>query len=566
MLNLFHINNKYSYWSIMITCLLLVSTACRKVDQNITNVQERPWLVTSEVNLQWRDATRYNYPLNMVTGDTVMLLGNFFPGKPGSVIRVGNVEIVPVERGTTPWRISTPWDRTDSVTKKLDMVRFVVTKEMGLGNRIPVTVTANGFTYEGPVVSIRQLSPGLSRTDTTLWVDKVGSYLPADLSGYRPFFNLMVNDPSVSGAGHVYFNNKDGLYKLADGVVTTIIKNKQKLTSGNESFEIAQINSSAVSFDEETLYFSAAVKEDTPDTTNNYICRFIKMDIASGAISTLNRTLVRKKGSQKELISNFQGSVSSLKLVAGHLKTTPSGQLFFINIYRPEIPESGNNTWYENYILNNNYDMTGYSAEVINNLCSLNASLQVRSVVSQQESAAPGAPGYSAFLTTCYFPSTDGTSALFCDKADFSYSLGLLDLQEQELVSTSTDHWMNYLFKSYDTVKATNYSEKEVFFGIGDINNGNYMLLPDNNMLTQFNNSLVSVNLAEKSMYCYAGMEAGLTKFPPEQNQETGKAKYIAFNSSLRFAGVDRQGAIYYYQYKGDYYNGVTFYKLYPKK
>ncbi|NML41072.1 hypothetical protein HHL17_28015 [Chitinophaga sp. G-6-1-13] len=553
----------------MIFCLLLISTACRKVDQNITTVEERPWLVTSEVSLQWRNTNKYTYPLNMVTGDTVMLLGNFFPGKPGSVIRVGNVEIVPVETGTAPWMIRTPWDRTDSVTKKLDMVRFVVTKEMGLGTRIPVTVSANGFTYEGPVVSIRQLAQGLSRTDTTLWVDKVGSYLPADLSGYRPFYNSMVNDPSVSGAGHVYFNNKDGLYKLADGVVTTILKNKQKLTAGSESFEITQISSSAVSFDEETLYFSAAVKEDTPDTTDNFICRFVKMDIASGAISTLNRTLVKKRGSQKELISKFQGNVSSLKLVAGHIKTTPSGQLFFINVYRPEIPEppvTTNNLWYENYILNNNYDMIGYYSDVINNLCTLSASLEVRSVASQQEGGAPGAPGYSAFLTTCYFPSTDGASALFCDKADFSSSVGLLDLQQQELVGTSTAQWMNYLFKSYDTAQATRYSEKEIFFGIGEINNGNFMLLPDNNVLTQFNTSLVSVNLAEKSIYCYAGMEAGVGTFPPDQNQETGKSKYVNFNSSLRFAGVDRQGAIYYYQYKGDYYNGVTFYKLYPKK
>lgn len=549
----------------MVTCLLLVFTACRKVDQNIQAVEERPWLVTDEVSLRWRDAVKYDYPLSMVTGDTVMLLGNFFPGKPGSVIRVGNVAIVPVETGSTPWLIRTPWDRTDSVTKRLDMVRFVVTKEMGLGTRIPVTVTANGYTFEGPVVSIRQLSQGLSRTDTTLWVDKVGSYVPADLSGYRQFFNLMVNDPSVSGAGHVYFNNKDGLYKLADGVVTTLFKNKQKLTAGKETFEIAQINSSAVSFDEEALYFSAAVKEDTPDTTANYICRFLKMDITSGAITSLNRTLVKKEGSQKELISGFQGNVSSLKLVAGHLKATPSGQLFFINIYKPEVPATAS-YWYDDYILNNNFDLKGYGAEVINNLCTMDASLQVRSVASQMESAAPGAPGFSAFQTTCYFPSTDGANALFCDKAYFGYSVGLLNLREQELVGSTTDQWMKYLFKSYDTVKATNYPEKEIFFGIGEINNGNYMLLPDNNVLTQFNSSLISINLEEKSMYCYAGMEAGANGYPPQQNQETGKSKYVNFNSSIRFAGVDRQGAIYYYQYKGDYNNGVTFYKLYPKK
>ncbi|MCW3463781.1 hypothetical protein [Chitinophaga nivalis] len=564
MYSLFRINNKWLSLCSIITVALLCFTACKKVDDHINEVVERPWVVDRSIGFKWQGTIKqYDYPTGLLVGDTMTLLGNFFLERPGSRIRVGNVNIVPLDTATIPWEISASWDPNEKIGRNLQMVRFLITKEMGIGSNRPISITANGITIEAPVIGVRQISAGLNRTDTTLWVDKLTGWMAEDMSHYQRFTNSMVNNPSVTGNGHVYFDNLEGIYRLADGKVTAVIKNGRKFTEDNQTFEIEHVASSAMSFDEQTLYFSVAVIEAVPDASTHHILRLCKMDMASGAVKTINRTLVQKTGDITETITAFQGDAATLKLVAGHLKTTPDGHVFFVNIYKAR--NSVFVDWYTIYVVNKQFD-AGVD-NVIGNICSLSEAGQVTSLVSPQFGPIAGIPGYPAPYTAGFYPSAEGNSLLICDKVDWIYSAGLLDLKRKELLSSSGTQVATYRIMSYDTAADTRSLEKEMPFGVYNFMSNNMLLLADNTILMSVNSSWVAANLQEQTLYCYAGTERGMAGPAVEgQNKETGKAKYVLFHEGMKMAGMDKQGTIYYYAGDGDFVNGVKFYKLYSKK
>src|SRR5580692_971192 len=118
--------------------LCLLMTACNKVNQHYNLLEAQPWIYS-------------NYPTTYYVGDTMTITGKMFIGA-GGILEVGTVQpsfLSDIKSSGGPG--TGPADSTDEV-------RFLVTKEMGVGKNIPVTLTVHGVVLQSPAITIQQLS------------------------------------------------------------------------------------------------------------------------------------------------------------------------------------------------------------------------------------------------------------------------------------------------------------------------------------------------------------------------------------------------------------------------
>ena len=547
--------------------LCLLMTACNKVDQHYDLVAGQPWILGS-------------YPTTYYVGDTMTISGLLFIGE-GGTLQVGAVQPSFLSVTKTAGAPGT------SAVDSQEIVRFLITKEMGVGNNIPVTLTARGLTIKSPSITIRQLTGLLARTDTTLVATQIASWQPANLSDYQSQNIPLIIGSSVSSNGSIYFDNPWGVFSVIGAAVQPVLSVGSQLSDQNGPFTVNKVLGSAISFDGSTLAFSVAVS-DNSDTVNNYVFRFCTMDIGSKAVTTLNRTLELKGiPNQSGSPGAFTGAVAQLNLIAAGISADVNGNWYFTNIY--SVPSSGSDMgfWYSSAA-----DNPGSGDNELDNICELGTDGNLKSLFSFQPpnsyraSSSPfRTPGYPVDEIGGTLISQDGGVAFISTNYGESLlNVAVYDLNQQVLLSAPPAE-ANYRFISYDTSTVTG----EPAVGSGPFTvpigftynrgapNPNFAL-PNGTILYGGAASVYAFNVLSQTFYCYAGTEVGLLSGPPVvQNQATGPAKYVNFNLNGNwsyFDGIDSKGAVYYFTappgssyYGQPVYGGpLTFYKLYSKK
>ncbi|NIG55366.1 hypothetical protein [Chitinophaga sp. Cy-1792] len=547
------------YCSIIIISIVifqLLGSSCKKVDDHAAMVSAQPWLANNFSSNKFT----WTYPSMVTVGDTVSLVGRLFPKEPGTTITVGGVPVTIVDT----MKLAAVYT-TYSSQPELDVVRFVVTKEMGLGTRRPVTVTAHGVTVTGPDLTIQYIKAGANRTDSTLWVDKLFTWLPANPADYTRNYDLMVNEVHVDGNGNVLFGNAHGIYQYAGGGVKELLKNGDQLNDGSGNFTLRNIVGATISFDGNTLYFSSAVVEPSADTVANYIFRLCTMDIASKKVTTLNRTLVtRSRAGTNESGVRLEGLLSKVKLAARNLEVALNGNLYFVNFYAPASTTDDQSYWYQTIIMGDN------TAEPWSNnefYIGKSEAGQVTMMASFQ--FGPNHPGPRIGSSQYFIDPNDKYLYAYTLSQNYNFQLAVIDANEGNMIKEvpgAGNPLSKFLLQSYE------WDPKYKVTGIIGLVacDPTYLFHPnmqltDGSVLTS-SASLVNYDLLNGSAYCYAGTEKGMEGYPPaEQNQTLGLAKWIDFtNASL--IGQDKTGAVYFCKGIGDYTNGVSIYKIYPKK
>jgi hypothetical protein len=548
--------------------LWLLMTACNKVDQHYNLVAGQPWINGS-------------YPTTYYVGDTMTISGLMFIGE-GGVLQVG-----PVQPSFLSM-IKTAGAPGTSAADSQETVRFLITKEMGIGKNIPVTLTAHGIVVQTPAITILQFSGVLSRTDTTLWVDQIASWQPANLAAYQNQNIPLIIGSSVSSNGNIYFDNPWGVFAMTGGAVQPVLSVGGQLSDKNGPFTVNKVLGSAISFDGNTLAFSVAVS-DNSDTVNNYVFRFCTMDMGSKTITTVNRTLEQKGiPGQAGTPGAYTGPAGQLNLVAAAIQTDVNGNWYFANIYAVPYPGYDMGSWYANTI--NNPFHGGLNE--LDNICELGMDGKISSLFSF--SAAENSGGY-AYTDHLFKPSgfpiasisnasisQDGSTAYITDKFYGNagiYNIAAYNLNQQvELSSPAVT--ANFKFISFDTSAATGVAS---FFesGLFDsyVQTGGvpiqFLALSDDYVLSSLEFSIYAFNVLNQTFYCYAGTEQGVLGNPPAvQDQATGRAKYVNFGlngNNCYLNGIDAQGAVYYFTAPGSFVQPVlggpiSFYKLYSKK
>lgn len=572
----------------ILLALALFAPSCKRADQYAKLVNGQPYLIT---------VPAADYETAYLVGDTASFSGRFFLGEPGSRIQIGNdtPHILSDVRSTDG--VPNQYTHTPDTT---DQIKFIITSSMGIGNAVPVSITAHGVTIAGPPLSIQQFQGSQQRTDTTLYVDSLTSWIPTDINFYANNNLPYVQNMNVSGNGILGFNNLTGVYTVNNGHVAQLLYPGSQLQENGATYTIQLFLGAAITFGGDSMYFSAQVSEDTPDTATAYIFRLCKMNIASGAVTTINRTEVQKGiGTANEAGGPYQGTLSSLKVVAADLKTDVNGSLYFVNYYAPSRTDYDHTAnWYNGDGIDWGIPtaITGFAgdAHTYQNICRMAGNGQATSLFYQSGSLYT-IPGYPLAETSDYLISPDGGSAVVCTQITYVpitlYSMAYVNLAQNAILASTPDAASVTLrFYSYDTSSITGYNfnptggplnQISVNGGLGFFLQGSvlsqYLLLSDGYLLNEYDYdaSLLAISIPNKSSYCYAGTEAGLNDspfggLPPPavQDQTTGRAKYIDFPQPTFFAdGVDKQGAVYYYSgYYMNYATGLSFYKLYSKK
>lgn len=532
--------------------------SCKKVDQYAKVVSSFPSL----------DGT---YSTIYIVGDTMTVTGRMFLGEGSNHIQVGNAAAVLYSLTAT--------STTDTT---LQMARFIITTAMGVGSNISVALIANGYTVDGPKITIKQFNLS-AQTDTTLWVDQIGSWLPANVSYFQNNGIPLVLSSNTSLNGLTCFYNPLGLYTVSttSGVQPALLQGAV-LTEANVVYSIDQLAGGAISADGTTLYFSAAVLENSPDTATNLIFRLAKMKLGDpSTVTTLNRTLVPKMGTTNEVMKSVQGTLSSLEEVAVALQTDLNGNLYFINFYPPQqtgVAEGGpSGTLYQQLSMGL---LQYYGTLGLGNICQVTSGGALKSIFSSYWYTGSIVPGYTVDWT--YYAVDEAGTNIYGSINDPAWvnSAGFIDWIGYSLsyyypLFTIKPQESDYSFESFDTSAQTkipsgySFQTPELWPNFDETSN-NILPLPNGTVLMPMGSSVVALLPTTKFAYCYAGTEVGLTGAPPgSQSNLTGRAKWVDFSQTWGgyggVSGIDQQGAVYYFSNVQDYAGGIHFYKLYSK-
>ncbi|WP_212002045.1 hypothetical protein [Chitinophaga sp. HK235] len=554
----------------LVLLLLVVLFSCRKTDEYAQQINDTPYLITGEIGMgpgKKYDGFRRSY----LVGDTAMLIGRLFLDRPGSKILVGGQSVKIEEQSRLLYNLNEYTKQPES----LDVIRFVITREMGIGDHIPVSLVANGQTIQAPEITIRKFSGSMHRTDTTLYVDLLTNWKPANSNLYQQNYRPLINNVSLTSEGDIYFGNNTEIDAYKGGTITPLIHVNDQFQENGTTFTIKMIQGSVVAYDGNTLTFSAEVTEAVPEAATSYIYRLCKMELATKKITTINRTLVTKgRVTVNEPAGPFEGAIGTLKVVATQLKTDMNGALYFVNNYAASRTDWVNEIdWYSNGWGPSSYYV---SPAVYANICRVDAGGSVKSIFKLDEffmgPSYYNIPGRPLELTTDYVISPDGKTAFGTCAVNMgmNYKQAAYDLEHDEILMMPKSFYSEpYRFFSYDTSAVTGYHRPEILFSYSlndDVYLNRYCFTTEGELLASDGASIAAVDLVNKSLYCYAGSEMGIGTNVPWQDQKTGPAKKVGFGAETMIIGQDKYGNVIYSGSQRDYAQGVSFYKLYSRK
>ncbi|MBO9730728.1 MAG: hypothetical protein J7623_18950 [Chitinophaga sp.] len=555
--------------TLSLVILLLLLNACRKVDEHKKLVESQPWLADTYTLNGRYGIYEWQYPSLWVVGDTAMLIGKFFTNTPGSDIRVGGVSVKVVEHvEIDPNKL---YNTGGIQMETLDLVRFVVTKEMGIGQQRPVVITANGITISGAPLSIQDFAASVGRTDTTLVVDKLLHWVPANADALNKKGYAFLRTVHCDRNGAIWFDNALSINVVTGGQVNAFLSAGDKITDDKgAAFTIKHVLSSAISFDGNTLFFSIEDKEASTDTVNNYIFRLCKMEVSSRSVTTLNRTLVLNKTALlDEDAAPFQGSIDRLKTVAMYLNADLQNNLTYTNYYAPPSVAEDHSYWMS-VIGGGQINMEPYGNNVAL-ICRLDINGKVTALMGAgyMGDAKPFilTPGIHVASSLCFVDPSGKYVYGMANVDDWRTQLLKYDVQQEDVVASVRAAAAIFVLHSYDTVPATK--------GVGPMsisvidwtgmtyNFNTLMVLSDGSLLAATGGSLFNYDMEQRTVYCYAGVENAFGASAPGQDKLTGKAKWVNFGGAA-LIGQDKTNAIYYCQGALGT-DGIDFYKLHSE-
>lgn len=231
-------------------------------------------------------------------GDTLVLRGRLNPEN-GLQINIGGTDALPLD-------ISKEEVQNNQNGLILDVIKVLITEEMGIGEHRPVLLTSAGITISASDIEIVG-DANAAIFDTPMQLVKI-----ADIpDGATPVY-------CRSGNGNVYVfsSTSKKLFKIeaTTGNVTEAFL-ESACIDNNGAFTIEEFNAGAVSPDERYFYFSAKVKESGQSRTLELykLCRY---DLQSGVLFILNRTEYSMLQSRRtpESVLPFVGKVDEVKI------------------------------------------------------------------------------------------------------------------------------------------------------------------------------------------------------------------------------------------------------------
>lgn len=282
--------------------------------------------------------------------DTLTVKGRLNPEN-NLIIRIGDAEAEILKDKTEKVAVA---NNRNGLT--IDVVKVLITEDMGIGDNRPVTITSAGITVSAPGIDI------VGDVDAAILDKPLQLVRVADIpSGSKPVY-------CRSGNGNVYTFSATGkkLFKIdaQDGSITELF-NESRCIDGNGAFTIEQFNAGAVSPDEKYFYFSAKVKETEQSRTLELykLCRYELPagTLPEGELTVLNRTEYSLLEARRtfEAAQPFEGNIYDVEPAKrpkiykiNRIWTHADGRVFFeqSNNFFTSLDNAGNYTYLLNIV------------------------------------------------------------------------------------------------------------------------------------------------------------------------------------------------------------------------
>lgn len=571
---------KITFWTL--SCLILAAAGCRKVEKNNDFLKTIYSVITSGT-LYKEDGsfTSYEYisgTNSVVPGDTLSIAGILGGNDARRVVTIGD-STVEVFNGAH-YRLRNT-STQDTIWTDIDYMQCRVPAGVS-GNSVPVTVTVNGIPIIAPSLKIVQYTNIPSATDTTLVVQKVAEWLPANPELYSN--SDLWEDGTVTNEGNIWFYNQPGgIFKITgQGTAEQVLATGAHITpAAGTPFTIVSIIGFTLDIDETVLYFSASTTEETADTADYYITRLCRMNPASGSIEVLNRSTFMKTTAKYpraddlttllyDPAANYlpaEGSTADTKMALANLFLAMDGTLFASNFaYRmtpfPKSPLAGNPKFPQFsqpafYAERDSVNASVWYAKG-NIVSGMNNFVRIRNG-SVRSLAKPNTmwpvPSLAIFTYLNQQISADGKFIYKMDNPSATLQVISTDDFEQE---TKGAPGYEFSFSSSDSSTATGWHAPNAIFQSANfinfyiLSNGDGVFFPGGYGYPGM--SLLGINFAANNAYVFAGTEKGLTSNDvPGQDQTTGSAKWVNFSPIRRgngaknsFIGFDRKNNLYF--------------------
>jgi hypothetical protein len=506
---------------IIILLLCTAFVACKKADNELAELEGMPSVNTGEINLYEAGGTngiRALYPTEVLVGDTITLAGRLHV-KDGATMTLGKA---PVEYIFTTQREFK--DYASGIVVLMDVVRFVVTAQMGAGPQ-PLVIRNGRFVRTAPDINIRTV-PGISsRPDTTLTVTEV---MTQDIAGFAARYNANIQVPGprifqgyrITDNGEVWLQSPLDIYRIRNGQAENFLKTGDALTIDGQAVQVYEFLGMTVNNDATEMYLSIDCR--LTSTTGRYY--LLKMDMASRQTTVINTTSYRLRSSQPpaqlvEVIpSSFMniGPVTDIPVKASSLQLDSLGRMLFRNVI---------GVYLENTVVSED-NLSRINSNGRMNVMLENVGSSDR--LKYNELLTISANGRYAYI----IPSTDGVMCY--------------DLELEEIVAKA-DAAQGLFQISFEQKNEYRFSAPLLPFYYST--NNSYTVLRNGELLQSKGVSLGAIDLRTASVYAYAGLERGFSQYAadqlPIQTNVTGQARYVSFAGSV-LLGTDTTGNVYF--------------------
>lgn len=519
--------------------ILLLATAfsCKKADNELAEQEAMPSVNTGEISLSVpgvpNDIT-VKYPEEVLVGDTITLAGRLHV-KDGATMSLGQAQVQYIYTAQSEFK-----DYASGAITIMDIVRFVVTKEMGAGPQ-PLVIRNGSYVRTAPDITIRTVPDIASRPDTTLTVTEImGQEIPGFIARYNTNGQVNPSPPnrifegcSVTSNGDIWLQSPIDIYRVRNGQVENFLKTGDALNIDGQSISITEFLGMTVNNEGTAMYLS--IENRLSGTTGRFY--LLKMDIATRRISVINTTSYREREAYSGRLEEVSparfmniAAATEVPLRASRLQLDSLGRILFSNALEVGIYVSVNNLLRvnENGRMNVLLEYKGSSDR-----------LKYKSLLA----ISPN--GRYAYI----IPSTDG---LMC-----------YDLELEEIAAKS-DAAQGLYQVSFE--EKSEYRFSVPLRPFEDNQYSSYMALRNGELLQAKGGSIGAIDLRTTSVYAYAGLERGYSTYASDQlavqKNLSGQARYVDFEDS-QLLGTDAAGNVYFMRGGIKNTQGVTGPKIY---
>lgn len=517
--------------------LLCVAFACKKADNELAEQEAMPSVNTGEITVQLQSGSNsitVKYPEEVLVGDTITLAGRLHV-KEGATMSLGKAQVQYIY--TEEWQFK---DYASGTITNMDLVRFVVTAEMGAGPQ-PLVIRNGSYVRTAPDITIHTVPAIASRPDTTLTVTEI---MGQDISGFVARYNTngQVNPStpnwifggySVTGNGEIWLQSPIDIYRVHNGQIENFLKAGDAINIDGQSVPVTEFLGMTVNSEGTAMYLS--IESRLTSTTGRFY--LLKMDLSSRQSSIINTTSYRERepysGRAEEVTpSRFMNiaAVTDVPLKASRLQLDSLGRILFRNALEVGIYVS-----VDNFIR-------------VNEQGRMNVMLEYKGSsdrLKYKDILAITPNGRYAYI----IPSSDG---IMCYDLELEEIVAKADAT-QGLYQVSFEERGEYRFSS----PLRSYEDNQY---------SSYIGLKNGELLQAKGVSLGAIDLRTTSVYAYAGLERGYSTYSSDQlavqKNLTGQARYVDFENS-QLLGTDAAGNIYFMRGGIKNSQGVTGPKIY---